>query len=185
VLDGIAYRNDGEGWHEADRLPGIGLDPATIARLAGLVSGAADDATDIPLDVARPIDERPAADAPLGPETLAVDAAALAAAIEGLRGPAAEPVRAMATTATVDDLPGIIAIDLAAATELLAPLELRFDEAGRLVGMTVLARNTNLEVHDLVVETVIALRYPGSPPTLPKPEPTYVAPSIAPDADEE
>lgn len=39
------YRNDGDGWYETDQLPGIGLDPATIARLPGLLrraSAAAD-----------------------------------------------------------------------------------------------------------------------------------------------
>lgn len=184
VRDGQQFRNDGEGWHEADLLPGIGLDPATIAKLAGLVTASAS-ASDVPLELAQPIDPAAAKDAPLGPETVALDAGAVAATITGLRGTERTPVRALATTVSADALPGIIAIDLAAATELAGPVELRFDDAGRLVGLTVLARNTNLEVHDLLVETVITLRYPGSPPELPKPEPAYVAPAPDPDGKSE
>lgn len=180
VRDGQQFRNDGEGWHETDLLPGIGLDPATIAQLAGLVTGAAT-ASDRPLEPARPIDPGAARDAPLGPETVALDAAAVAATITGLQGVERAPVRTLATAARAEALPGIVAIDLAASTELVAPVELRFDDAGRLVGLTVLARNTNLEVHDLLVETVISLRYPGRPPELPRPEPAYVAPAPDPD----
>ena len=40
VRDGTAYRNDGAGWYEAEQLPGIGLDPATIARLPTLLRNA-------------------------------------------------------------------------------------------------------------------------------------------------
>lgn len=180
VRDGQQFRNDGEGWHETDALPGIGLDPATIARLAGLVTAAAT-ARDVPLELAKPIDPAAGRDAPLGPETVALDAASVAATIAGLQGVELAPVRALAAAADAEALPGIVAIDLAAVTELVAPVELRFDDAGRLVGLTVLARNTNLDVHDLRVETVITLRYPGSPPELPRPEPTYVAPAPDPD----
>jgi hypothetical protein len=40
VRDGTAYRNDGDGWYAADQLPGIGLDPATIAKLPTLLRAA-------------------------------------------------------------------------------------------------------------------------------------------------
>jgi hypothetical protein len=79
-------------------------------------------------------------------------------------------------------VPGVVAPDLADFTELLAPVELRFDDGGRLIGLTILARNTHLDVHDLVVETVITLRYPAAPAELPVPEPRYVEPPVDPDA---
>jgi len=182
VRDGIAYRDDGEGWHLTDQLPGIGLDPATLAGLAAYV-GALSEATDVGLTEARPT--TPPAEAPLGPETVAVDADVLAAILTGLRGPASPAVRALAAATVAADLPGIIAVDLLDATEIVAPTELRFDDAGRLVGLTVLARNIHFDVHDLLVETVISLRYPDSPPTLPMPEPRYVAPAPDPDGEAE
>jgi hypothetical protein len=40
------YRNDGEGWNETDQLPGIGLDPRTVARLPGLLRNATDATAD-------------------------------------------------------------------------------------------------------------------------------------------
>lgn len=184
VRDGKQYRNDGPGWHETDQLPGIGLDPATLAKLTGLLPQAKD-ATDVPLEAPRAIDPEAVKDAPLGPRTVAVDPDALAASIEGLEGPAAEPVRALAKEASPADLPGIVAIDLETATELLAPVELRFDDAGRLVTLVVLARNTNQQTHDLIVETVINLRYPDDARDLPKPEPVYVEPAPDPDGETE
>lgn len=47
--DGATWRNDGEGWYETDRPPGIGLDPATTALLPTLLrnaAGATDDGTE-------------------------------------------------------------------------------------------------------------------------------------------
>ena len=181
VRDGTMYRNDGDGWHETDMLPGIGLDPITLAGLPALLDRSAE-ATEVELEPARPA---PAEPAPLGPVTVAVDADVLAATLDGLTGPESPAVRALATRAQAPDLPGIIAPDLVDFTELLAPVELRFDEGGRLVGLTILARNTHLDVHDLVVETVITLRYPAGPAELPVPEPRYVEPSLDPAAAEE
>jgi hypothetical protein len=42
VRDGKGYRNDGAGWYEAEQLPGIGLDPATIASLPTLLRDASE-----------------------------------------------------------------------------------------------------------------------------------------------
>jgi hypothetical protein len=96
-----------------------------------------------------------------------------------------EVARTVEATAKVADIPGIIAVDLADATELTAPVALRFDDAGRLVGLTVLARNTRLVDADLLVETDITLAYPERAPALPEPEPRWVEPSPDPDGEAE
>jgi hypothetical protein len=89
----------------------------------------------------------------------------------------------VATPTDVTSLPGIIAVDLGDATELRGPATLAFDDAGRLVSLQISARNTKLDVHDLIVDTLITIRYPDRRPELPRPEPAYVAP--APDPDDE
>ena len=160
VRDGKPYRNDGDGWYGADVLPGIGLDPATVALLPALLRDGAD-----------------AADAPLDQERDP------AFAIPGLAGPAQPATRALRATSRVADIPGVVAPDLAPATELSGPTGFALDDAGRLVTLTVTARNTNMETYDLVVETVITLRYPERPPELPDPLPAYVAPSPASDGE--
>jgi hypothetical protein len=91
--------------------------------------------------------------------------------------------RTLDATTKVADVPGIIAVDLAAATEISEPASLAFDDAGRLVSLTISARNTNMTRFDLIVETVITLAYPPDPPALPDPLPAYVAPT--PDADKD
>jgi hypothetical protein len=160
VRDGKRFRNDGAGWHEATVLLGIGLDPETLARLPALLRDTAD-----------------AAEVALVAETDA------AFAIDGLQGPAQEPVRAIDATSRVANVPGVVAADLAGATELLAPTEFGLDEAGRLVTLSLTARNTNMELYDLVVKTVITLRYPDTPAPIPEPLPVYVAPSPAGDGE--
>lgn len=40
VKDGVSWRNDREGWYQADVLPGIGLDPETAALLPRLLRNA-------------------------------------------------------------------------------------------------------------------------------------------------
>lgn len=85
--------------------------------------------------------------------------------------------RTLEATTTVADVPGIVAVDLADFTELTEPAALSFDDAGRLLSVTITARNTALETWDLIVVTTISLAYPDSPPDLPIPEPTYVAPA--------
>ncbi len=91
--------------------------------------------------------------------------------------------RALEATTTVADAPGIIAVDLVNSTELRGPATFAFDGDGRLVSLTLVARNTRLADYDLLVDTVITFAYPGSPPPLPEPTPVYVAP--APDQDGE
>lgn len=93
--------------------------------------------------------------------------------------------RALAADTTVAAVPGIIAVDLAAATEITRPATFAFDEAGRLVGLTIVARNTNMVTWDLLVETTMAFTYLAGRPALPKPEPAWVAPPPDPDIEAE
>ena len=86
------------------------------------------------------------------------------------------PARVVSAVAEVADIPGVIAVDLAAFTELMAPVEFAFDDAGRLVELTVVARNTKLEGDDLVVTTVMTFDYPLLAPGLPEPKPVWVPP---------
>ena len=160
VRDGIRYRNDGDGWHQAEVLPGIGLDPATVAKLPSLLR----DTTD-------------AADATLAAETDP------AFSIPGLKGPAQPAAREIEATSRVANVPGVIAADLAASTELTGPTDFELDKAGRLVSLTFVARNTRMERYDLVVKTVITFRYPDTPPALPDPVPAWVEPSFAADGE--
>lgn len=144
---GVTYRDDGEGWYETGQPPGIGLDPATAALLPRLLRNAAG-----------------AKDAGL-------------AAAEGELG-RADPsaVRALTTTATTTDIPGIIAVDGAPFTQLTKPVALAFDAAGRLASILVTARNTNLDRYDLIVVTEITFAYDDVPTALPDPRPAWVAP---------
>jgi hypothetical protein len=69
------------------------------------------------------------------------------------------------------DIPGVIAVDAEAFTDLVAPLQATFDEGGRLVSLRVQARNTLLEGFDLLVDTTITFDYPTGAPDIPKPDP--------------
>ena len=150
VKDGTTYRNDGEGWYRTDRPPGIGLDPVTASLLPRFLDRAT---KAVELDKASLPTE-------LG---IAADAAA----------------RAIGVETTVADLPGVIAVDGAPFTELTGPVTLTFDGAGRLSGLLVRARNTNLDTFDLSIVTEIAIRYDAVPTVLPDPLPAYSAPSPA------
>jgi hypothetical protein len=155
VVDGVTYRNDGSGWYETSQPPGIGLDPASARLLPDMLRN--------------------------------LERTTEAPAVEGTTDELAElvPARTLAGTAAVADLPGIIAVDLAEATELIEPVTLAFDADGRLIGLRAVARNIHFTAHDLLVTTVITFAYPDRAPALPEPEPTYVAPSVVPDADGE
>lgn len=150
VTDGTAYRNDGEGWYRTDRLPGIGLDPVTASLLPGFLDRAT--------------------------KAVELDKASLPSELGSGADPAA---RAIAVETTVADLPGVIAVDGAPFTELTGPVSLTFDGAGRLSGLLVRARNTNLDTFDLIIVTEIAIRYDAVPTVLPDPLPAYSAPSPA------
>lgn len=167
VHDGVTYRNDGEGWYETDRPPGIGLDPATAGLLPTMLRGlddVVDKAEPEPDPSARPsVSPRPGRAVPDPFADIA-------------------PARRLAGDSAVADMPGIVAVDLADATELREPAELAFDDRGRLIGLRILARNTHLDRYDLLVETIITFGYPDSAPELPKPEPRWVEPTPEPEA---
>ncbi len=152
VRDGKTWRNDGAGWYATDRPPGIGLDPATAALLPTLLRSLGEARYKVP----DPSDADPFADV--------------------------APTRRLAGTTTVADVPGIIAVDLATVTAIDDPVDLAFDDAGRLIGLRIVARNTNLDAYDLLVETVIIFAYPERAPPLPAPEPVYVAPTPEPES---
>jgi hypothetical protein len=137
VRDGVAWRNDREGWYRTEVVPGIGLDPATAALLPKLLRESTGDTrqADTVVD---------------GAPQMRVDA-----------------------TAEKANIPGVVAADGAPYTQLLAPVEFAFDATGRLVSIRVVALNTNLEEYDLVVDTLITLRYDGVG-GLPQPDPTWV-----------
>jgi hypothetical protein len=167
VLDAVTYRNDGEGWYETDRPPGIGVDPATAALLPTMLRG---------LDgLADKADPQP--DPSAAPSSSPEPGRAVPDPFADLA-----PARRLVGDSAVADMPGIVAVDLADATELREPAELAFDDRGRLIGLRVLARNTHVDRYDLLVETVITFGYPESAPALPKPEPRWVEPTQAPEA---
>ena len=136
VRDGVGWRNDREGWYEADVLPGIGLDPETAALLPRLLRNA---------------------EAPMAKGNLEVDGATLTG---------------IEATGKEADMPGLVAAKGAAYTRLTAPIEYGFDERGRLARIHAVALNTTMTEFDLVVDTVIVLRY-DDPPPLPEPVPTW------------
>jgi hypothetical protein len=77
--------------------------------------------------------------------------------------------------AMVDDAPGVIAVDGASFTELVAPVEFSFDDQGRLAELHSVARNTNLDEFDLLVDTTITFSYPDKADPLPDPVPARKA----------
>lgn len=68
------------------------------------------------------------------------------------------------------DIPGLVASDGLAFTELIEPLAYGFDGMGRLISITAVARNMNMTDHDLVVKTTISIAYDDVDP-LPEPKP--------------
>jgi hypothetical protein len=142
VRDGRQYRNDGDGWYETDQLPGIGLDPLTLARLPVLLREATE---------------------PAAAERVVIDGQALPA---------------VSARGRVADAPGLMAIDAASFTELAGPIRFAFDAHGRLAQLEATMRNTNSEVFDLIVVTVITFEYPDTAPALPQPLPAAPPPTV-------
>jgi hypothetical protein len=83
-----------------------------------------------------------------------------------------KPATNVAATGKVADAPGLMAIDAASFTELSEPIEFALDEQGRLVQLSARMRNTNIEIYDLFVDTVVTFRYDSGPLQLPDPVPT-------------
>jgi hypothetical protein len=77
--------------------------------------------------------------------------------------------------AKVADIPGVVAADGAPFTELVGPLEFVFNADGSLAQVHVLARNTNLDVYDLLIDTTITFAYPDQAAPLPEPVPVRPA----------
>lgn len=135
VRDGARWRNDGDGWYEADALPGIGLDPETARLLPTLLRNAAE-----------PADVQP------GDPKIDPDAA-----------------RNLSAGAAKGDIPGLVAADGVAFTELRGKFGYGFDDTGRLVSINTTALNTNMTDFDLVIETTIEIAYDNVGP-LPEPK---------------
>lgn len=78
-------------------------------------------------------------------------------------------------SAAVADIPGVIAADGAPFTKLVGPAEFSLDDEGRLAQLHVVARNTNLDVYDLLIDTTITFAYPDQAAPLPEPVPARPA----------
>lgn len=81
----------------------------------------------------------------------------------------------ISATAKVADIPGVVAADGAPFTELVGPAEFSVDAEGRLAQVHIVARNTNLDVYDLLVDTTISFAYPDQAGPLPEPVPARPA----------
>jgi len=145
VRDGVTYRDDGLGWYPTEDPPGIGLDPATAGLLPALLRHAAN-----------------------------AENADLASAEGELGKKDGAAIRAINAAGAVADIPGVVAVDGAPFTELRKPVAFSFDAAGRLAGLVLTARNTNVAAHDLLVVTEITLHYDNVPTTLPAAEPLWL-----------
>jgi hypothetical protein len=89
--------------------------------------------------------------------------------------PALGSIRQEAASASIADIPGLMAVDLAASSELTGPIEYGFDDAGRLVRLHAVVRNTQVEDWDYLVDVVITLGYGDAGP-IPDPKPEFVDP---------
>jgi hypothetical protein len=82
-------------------------------------------------------------------------------------------------TGTVENAPGLMAVDAAPFTVLVEPLDFAFDAEGRLVEIHAVMRNTNMDIFHLLVDTVVTLSYPEKLPALPEPSPRWSPPDLA------
>ena len=78
---------------------------------------------------------------------------------------------AVAGEASVDDAPGLMAIDAASFTELTQPVTFVFDAEGRLAELTATMRNTRVKEFDLIVVATITFDY-SQVSAIPSPEAT-------------
>jgi hypothetical protein len=83
-------------------------------------------------------------------------------------------VRQLAATADIADIPGLLAVDAASFTELTGPIEYGFDDAGRVVRLHAVVRNTRIEDWDYLVDVVITFGY-GDAGSIPDPVPALPA----------
>lgn len=164
-------------WMEMRTGPAAGKDPDwTSAYQFGAISkggatfrndGVGWYATDNPPGIG--LDPRTAA---LLPRLLRSATEATDGSARPVTGPSTAAVRAKAA---VKDIPGVIASDGAPFTELVEPVDFAFDDQGRLIHLRVVARNTNLDVYDLLVDTTITFAYPATAAALPEPVPARPA----------
>jgi hypothetical protein len=119
----------------------------------------------------------------LDPATAALLPAFLRSAAEptvtGTGSDGGRAIETLAATGRVADIPGVVAADGLAFTEITQPVEISLDNAGRPARLVVIARNTNSDVYDLIVRTEIRLFY-GGVGSLPEPEPPYAPPTPTP-----
>jgi hypothetical protein len=83
-----------------------------------------------------------------------------------------QTIRWQAADASIADIPGLMAVDLAASSELTGPIEYGFDDAGRLVRLHAIVRNTRVEEWDFLVDVVITIGYGDAGP-IPDPSPAF------------
>jgi hypothetical protein len=82
-------------------------------------------------------------------------------------------IRQLSADAAIADIPGIQAVDLASASALAGPLEYGFDDAGRLIRIHGVVRNTEVKDSDFLVDVVITFGY-GDAGSIPDPTPAYI-----------
>lgn len=83
-------------------------------------------------------------------------------------------IRQLAAPADISDIPGLLAVDAASFSEITAPIEYGFDDAGRVVRLHAVVRNTRIEDWDFLVDVVITFGYGDAGP-IPDPSPALRA----------
>jgi hypothetical protein len=86
-------------------------------------------------------------------------------------------IRWQAADAAIADIPGLMAVDQAAVSELTGPIEYGYDDAGRLVSLHAVVRNSDVKDWDYLVDVVITFGYGDAGPI---PEPSPILAPIAP-----
>ncbi len=86
-------------------------------------------------------------------------------------------VRNIAAAASIDDAPGLMAVDAKSFTALPDPITFAFDDQGRLVQIQAVTQNTNVTAFNLLVDTVITFGYPSTAAPIPDPTPPWAPPA--------